>query len=105
MKKLFLLAAVLALSACETDSDTVTKVRVACATDAAIRPAVDALLPNASPEQVAAVRGARVVIDSVCADPAKPLEASAVQGLVGAVAVVTSTYIQLHGGAASAPGK
>lgn len=109
MKRLLSLvisAGVLALAACAapTGSDPapeVAKIKAACASDALIRPSVNALLavPSlAKPADVIAVRAAQGVIDRVCAEPTVDKQ----QALAEATGQIIAAYAELKARRAAA---
>jgi hypothetical protein len=79
----------------------VNQVKLACATDAGLRPTVDVLLalPGvAKPEEVAAVVAARAIIDPICKNPDAPFAGSGDPYLLvtQATATVTGILVQLQ---------
>ena len=116
MKKILAIAALSILAACAATAPTdnqVAQIQTACAVDAGIRPSVTALMVFATPKEEAAITAARAVIDPICANPAAPLQSTAISTFSAAAAQVVGYYAQLQARkstpaavtpAASAPG-
>lgn len=108
------MACAIALSACVTagapgapSDPQVARIQAACATDAAIRPSVTALLtiPGlATPEQIAGIAAARAVIDPICANPAAGLQGNSAAALAGAVGQVVAYVTQMQAQRVADPG-
>lgn len=99
LKTLLAVAALAILAACSTaapTNDQVVKIQTACAIDAGIRPSVSALMVLATPAESAAINAARAVIDPVCANPAAPLQSTAITTFSAAAAQVVGYYTQLQ---------
>lgn len=91
-------AIVLGLTACAgaPTAGGVQAIQNACAIDAGIRPTVSVLLVLATPQEAAAVAGARAVIDPVCANPSGSYEANTISAVTAASAQVLSVVTTLQ---------
>lgn len=100
-KPLSVLVPALLLAACATPptAGQVYAIQTACSSDAALRPTVSILLaiPGlATPQEVAGIAAARAIIDPICADPAAPASATAVQSIAGAAGQVAAYVVAMQ---------